>query len=71
VSALAADATYLYVGGGTQIIEYARSTGSIARTLTVAMPVRLMAAAAGRLWAVLAASAVPGRWSRSTRPPAP
>ena len=61
VSALAADATYLYVGGGTQIIEYARSTGSIARTLTVAMPVRLMAAAAGKLWAVLGSIGGPGQ----------
>jgi hypothetical protein len=61
VAALAADATYLYVGGGTQIIEYARSSGSITRTLTMAMPVRLMAAAAGRLWAVLGAIGGPGQ----------
>jgi hypothetical protein len=61
VAALAADATYLYVGGGTQIIEYARSTGSIARTLTVAMPVSLMAAAAGKLWAVLGSIGGPGQ----------
>ncbi|HXW87172.1 MAG TPA: hypothetical protein VEJ42_02840 [Streptosporangiaceae bacterium] len=61
VAALAADATYLYVGGGTQIIEYVRSTGSIARTLTLAMPVRLMAAAAGQLWAVLGSIGGPGQ----------
>jgi hypothetical protein len=53
VAALAADQTYLYVGGGKQIIEYARATGSIARTVTLALPVRLMAVAAGKLWAVL------------------
>jgi hypothetical protein len=56
VAALAADSTYLYVGGGKQIIEYARATGSIARTLTLALPVRLMAVAAGKLWAVLGSS---------------
>ena len=56
VTALAADSTYLYVGGGNKIIEYARATGSIARTLTLAMPVRLMAASAGELWAVLGSS---------------
>ena len=53
VTALAADSTYLYVGGGNKIVEYARSTGSIARTLTLSLPVRLMAASAGELWAVL------------------
>jgi hypothetical protein len=53
VAALAADQTYLYVGGDKQIIEYARATGSIARTVTLALPVRLMAVAAGKLWAVL------------------
>ena len=56
VAALAADATYLYVGGGKQIIEYARATGSIARTVTLAQPVRLLAVAAGKLWAVLGSS---------------
>jgi hypothetical protein len=61
VTALAADATYLYVAGGTQIIEYARSTGAIARTLTLALPVRLMAAAAGQLWAVLGSIGGPGQ----------
>jgi hypothetical protein len=61
VAALAADDTYLYVGGGNQIIEYARATGSIARTLTLALPVRLMAAAAGRLWAVLGSLRGPGQ----------
>jgi hypothetical protein len=61
VAALAADATYLYVGGGNQIIAYVRSTGSVARTLTLAMPVRLMAAAAGQLWAVLGSIGGPGQ----------
>ncbi len=56
VAALAADATYLYVGGNKQIIEYARATGSIARTVTLGLPVRLMAAADGKLWAVLGSS---------------
>jgi hypothetical protein len=53
VTALAADSTYLYVGGGKQIVEYARATGSIARTLSLSLPVRLMTASAGKLWAVL------------------
>jgi hypothetical protein len=53
VTALAADSTYLYVGGGNKIVEYARATGSVARTLTLALPVRLMTASAGKLWAVL------------------
>jgi hypothetical protein len=53
VTALAADSTYLYVGGGNQIVEYARATGSIARTVTLSLPVRLMATSAGELWAVL------------------
>jgi hypothetical protein len=53
VTALAADATYLYVGGGKQIVEYARATGSIARTVNLSLPVRLMAVSAGKLWAVL------------------
>ncbi len=61
VAALAADDTYLYVGGGNQIVEYARATGSIARTLTLARPVRLMAAAAGQLWAVLGSVSGPGQ----------
>jgi hypothetical protein len=61
VAALAADDTYLYVGGGNEIIEYARATGSIARTVTLAQPVRLMAAAAGQLWAVLGSVSGPGR----------
>jgi hypothetical protein len=61
VAALAADDTYLYVGGGNEIIEYARATGSIARTLTLAQPVRLMAVAAGKLWAVLGSVSGPGR----------
>jgi hypothetical protein len=61
VAALAADNTYLYVGGGNQIVEYARATGSIARTLTLALPVRLMAVAAGQLWAVLGSVSGPGR----------
>ncbi len=56
VTALAADSTYLYVGGGNKIVEYARATGSIARTLTLAMPVRVIAASAGKLWAVLGSS---------------
>jgi hypothetical protein len=56
VTALAADSTYLYVGGGNKIVEYARATGSIARTVTLAMPVRVMAASAGELWAVLGSS---------------
>jgi hypothetical protein len=53
VTALAADATYLYVGGGNQIVEYARATGTIARTVKLSLPVRLMAASAGNVWAVL------------------
>jgi hypothetical protein len=61
VAALAADDTYLYVGGGNEIIQYARATGSIARTLTLAQPVRLMAVAAGQLWAVLGSVSGPGR----------
>jgi hypothetical protein len=61
VAALAADNTYLYVGGGNQIIEYARATGSLARTLTLAQPVRLLAVAAGQLWAVLGGVSGPGR----------
>lgn len=61
VAALAADATYLYVGGGNEIIEYARSTGSIARTLTMAMPVRLLSMAVGKLWAVLGSIGGPGQ----------
>ena len=61
VAALAADATYLYVGGGKQIIEYARATGSIARTVTLAAPVRVMAAADGKLWAVLGSVTGPGQ----------
>jgi hypothetical protein len=61
VAALAADDTYLYVGGGNEIIEYARATGSIARTLTLAQPVRLMAVAAGKLWAVLGSVSGPGQ----------
>jgi hypothetical protein len=61
VAALAADDTYLYVGGGSKIIEYVRATGSIARTITLPMPVRLMAAGAGKLWAVLGSFAGPGQ----------
>ena len=57
VAALAADDTYLYVGGGNQIVAYSRATGGLARTWSVAQPVRLMAASAGRLWAVLGALA--------------
>jgi len=53
VTALAADDTYLYVGGSSQIVAYDRATGVRARTWNVAQPVRLMAASAGRLWAVL------------------
>jgi hypothetical protein len=53
VTALAADDTYLYVGGTSQIAAYDRATGARARTWNVAHPVRLMAASAGRLWAVL------------------
>jgi hypothetical protein len=53
VTALAADDTYLYIGGSNQIVAYDRATGARARTWNVAQPVRLMAAAAGRLWAVL------------------
>ena len=61
VTALAADDTYLYVGGGNEIIEYARATGSIARTLTLAQPVRLMAVSDGELWAVLGGVGGAGR----------
>ena len=53
VTSLAADDTYLYVGGDNQIVAYNRATGGIAQTWNVAQPVRLMAASAGRLWAVL------------------
>jgi hypothetical protein len=53
VTAVAADNTYLYVGGSRQIIAYSRATGAVAQTWNVAEPVRLMAASAGRLWAVL------------------
>jgi hypothetical protein len=61
VTAIAADDTYLYVGGGTQIIEYSRATGAVTRTWPLTLPVRLMTAAAGRLWAVLGGTAGPGR----------
>ena len=53
MTALAADDTYLYVGGSSQIVAYSRATGALARTWNVAQPVRLMAASADRLWAVL------------------
>ena len=53
VTALAADGAYLYAGGSNQIVAYNRATGALARTWNVAQPVRLMAASAGRLWAVL------------------
>jgi hypothetical protein len=53
IAALAADSTYLYVGGGNQIVAYNRVTGNITQTWNVAQQVRLMAASAGRLWAVL------------------
>jgi hypothetical protein len=53
VAALAADDSYLYVGGDNQIVAYNRATGGIAQTWNVAQPVRLMAASSGRLWAVL------------------
>jgi hypothetical protein len=53
VAALAADDTNLYVGGGSQILEYARATGALARIWSLAQPVRLMAASAGQLWVVL------------------
>ncbi len=61
IAALAADDTYLYVGGGTQIIEYARATGAVVRRLNLALPVRLMAASAGELWAVLGSISGPGQ----------
>lgn len=61
IAALAADDTYLYVGGGSQIIEYARSTGAIARTWTVPLPVRLMTAGAGKLWGILGNVSGPGQ----------
>jgi hypothetical protein len=53
VTAVAADDTYLYVGGSSQIIAYSRATGAVAQTWSVTEPVRQMAASAGRLWAVL------------------
>ncbi len=53
VAALAADNTNLYVAGGNQILAYSRTTGSITETWNVAQPVRLLAASAGRVWAVL------------------
>lgn len=53
VAALAADNTDLYVGGGNQIVAYSRTTGGIVEIWNVAQPVRLLAASAGRLWAIL------------------
>jgi hypothetical protein len=53
VTALAADDSYLYVAGSSQIIAYDRATGAVARTWNVAESVRLMVASADRLWAVL------------------
>jgi hypothetical protein len=54
VTALAADDTYLYIAGSnSQIFEYNRATGVLAGTWNVAQPVRLMAASAGKVWAVL------------------
>jgi hypothetical protein len=54
VTALAADDTYLYIAGSnSQILEYNRATGVLAGTWNVAQPVRLMAASAGKVWAVL------------------
>jgi hypothetical protein len=53
VTAVAADDTDLYVGGGSQIIAYSRATGAVSQTWNVTEPVRLMAASAGKLWAVL------------------
>jgi hypothetical protein len=53
VSALAADDSFLYVGGSNQILAFNRATGALAQTWNIAQPVRLMAASAGRLWAVL------------------
>lgn len=61
VAALAADDSNLYVGGGDQIVEYARATGTIARTWHVALPVRLMALGAGQLWAVLGSASGSGQ----------
>jgi hypothetical protein len=61
VAALAADDSNLYVGGGDQIIEYVRATGAIARTWNLALPVRLLAVGAGRLWAVLGPASGSGR----------
>ena len=61
VAALAADDSNLYVGGGDQIVEYARATGTIARTWQVALPVRLMALGAGRLWAVVGSASGSGQ----------
>lgn len=53
VTSLAADSTNLYVGGGDQIVAYDRATGNATQTWSLAQPVRLMAASAGRVWAVL------------------
>jgi len=54
VTALAADDAYLYIAGSnSQIFEYNRVTGALAGTWNVAQSVRLMAAAAGKVWAVL------------------
>jgi hypothetical protein len=54
VTALAADDTYLYIAGSnSQIFEYNRATGALTGTWNVAQPVRLMAASAGKVWAVL------------------
>jgi hypothetical protein len=61
VVALAADDTYLYVGGGNQIIAYARATGAVARTWTTTMPVRLLAVGGGKLWAVTGTVSGPGQ----------
>lgn len=60
VTALAADDSNLYAGGGNRIVEYARSTGTVVRTWSLAQPVRLMAASAGKLWAVLGSLTGPG-----------
>jgi hypothetical protein len=53
VSNLAADGTSLYLGGGNQIVAYDRATGNLTKTWNVGQAVQLMAASAGRLWAVV------------------
>jgi hypothetical protein len=56
MTALAADAGNLYVGGQNEILEYSRATGNSAGQWALPQPARLMTVAAGKLWAVLGTS---------------